>query len=115
TTVPRVAFRLMRMIPALLFIALLACAPVQPPLESASMTEPGTIYIGGTVAAGPNQAPQKNYGVYVVDGVIREVGPAADLQRAHMPVNVIAALDATILPGLTDAHGHLYGLGLSLD
>ena len=23
--------------------------------------------------------------------------------------------DATILPGLTDAHGHLYGLGLSLD
>ena len=24
-------------------------------------------------------------------------------------------LDGTILPGLTDAHGHLYGLGLSLD
>jgi predicted amidohydrolase YtcJ len=79
------------------------------------MTEPGTIYIGGTVVAGPNQTPQKNFGVYVVNGVIREVGPAVELQRAHPRVNVLAALNSTILPGLTDAHGHLYGLGLSLD
>src|SRR5688572_14164289 len=101
----------MRMFAALLFIALLACAPVQttvpPPAESASMTEPGTIYIGSTVVAGPNQTPQKNFGVYVVNGVIREVGPAVELQRAHPRVNVLAALNSTILPGLTDAHGHL--------
>jgi len=101
----------MRNFVALLFTALLACTQA----KNTSMTEPGTIYIGGTVAAGPNQTPQKNYGIYVVDGVIREVGPAAELQSAHPAVNVLASLDATILPGLTDAHGHLYGLGLSLD
>ena len=79
------------------------------------MTEPGTLFIGGTVLTGPEQTPQKNYAVYAVDGVIREVGPAADMQRAHPRVNVIAVIDGTILPGLTDAHAHLYGLGLSLD
>ena len=79
------------------------------------MPEPGTIFIGGTVLAGSDQTPQKNYAIYVTDGVIREVGPAADIQRAHPYSNVTALLESTILPGLTDAHGHLYGLGLSLD
>ena len=77
--------------------------------------EPGTLYIGGTVLAGPDQTPQKDFAVYAVDGVIREIGPAAELQRAHPAVNVVAVLDGTILPGLTDAHGHLYGLGLAVD
>jgi predicted amidohydrolase YtcJ len=79
------------------------------------MTEPGTLFIGGTVLTDPEQTPQKNYAIYVNDGVIREIGPAADMQRAHPLLNVRALLDATILPGLTDAHGHLYGLGVSLD
>jgi len=77
--------------------------------------ENGTLFIGGTVVAGADQTPRANYAVFVQDGVIREVGPAADLQRAHPRANTMALLDATILPGLTDAHGHLYGLGLSLD
>ena len=113
-TYARVAFRVMRNFAAIFFLALLACAPSQPP-STTSMIEPGTLFIGGTVLVGPNQTPQKNYAIYVSDGVIREVGPAADLQRAHPRVNVIALLESTILPGLTDAHGHLYGLGLSLD
>ena len=82
---------------------------------SDSTNENGTLYIGGTVLIGPDQAPQKNYGVYTAGGVIREVGPAAGLQRAHPGVNVVAVLDGTILPGLTDAHGHLSGLGLTVD
>ncbi len=73
------------------------------------------IYIAGTVFVGPDQVPQKNFAVYTSGGVIREIGPAADIQRAHPRANVLAVLDGTILPGLTDAHGHLYGLGLSLD
>lgn len=77
--------------------------------------ELGTIYIGGTVLTGPNQTPQKNYAIYTTGGVIRDIGPAAEIQSKHMPANVIALLDGTILPGLTDAHGHLYGLGISLD
>jgi len=79
------------------------------------MTNSGMLFIAGTVVAGPDQTPRKNYAVYVENGVIRDVGPAADLQRSHPRANTVAVLDATILPGLTDAHGHLYGLGLSLD
>lgn len=79
------------------------------------MTETGKLYIGGTVVAGPAQTPQKNFAIYTSGGTIREVGPAADLQRKYPSADVVAVLDGTILPGLTDAHGHLYGLGVSLD
>jgi predicted amidohydrolase YtcJ len=83
--------------------------------EPISMTESGTLFLGGTVVAGAGQTPQKNYAIYTSDGMIREVGPATELQRKYPRANVIAVLDGTILPGLTDAHGHLYGLGVSLD
>jgi predicted amidohydrolase YtcJ len=105
----------MRIVVALLFTALFACARVQPSAESVPMADSGTLYIAGTVVAGADQTPRKNYAVYVQNGVIREVGPAADLQRAHPVTNTLAVLDGTLLPGLTDAHGHLYGLGLALD
>jgi len=109
----RVAFRLMRTVAAILFIALLGCST--PTTTTTPMTEPGMIFIGGTVLTGSDQTPQNHYAIYVTDGVIREVGPAADVQRAHPRTNVLALMNSTILPGLTDAHGHLYGLGLSLD
>ena len=79
------------------------------------MTDNGTLFIGGTVAAGATQAPQRNQAIYVTGGVIREVGAADALRAAHPNARVVDASSATILPGLTDAHGHLYGLGLSLD
>ena len=78
------------------------------------MTPRGTLFIAGTVVAGPDQQPRKDWAVYVEDGVIREVGPRAELQRAHPVTNTLAVYDGTLLPGLTDAHGHLYGLGTSL-
>jgi predicted amidohydrolase YtcJ len=99
---------------ALVFTVLFACT-TQPPAETTSMTETGKLYIGGTVVAGPAQTPQKNFAIYTSGGTIREVGPAADLQRKYPSADVVAVLDGTILPGLTDAHGHLYGLGVSLD
>ena len=109
----------MRFMAALLFTALFACTPAKQQAESVPgdvpMPETGMIYIGGTVVAGPDQVPQKNFAVYTSGGVIREIGPAAEIQRGHPRANVLAVLDGTILPGLTDAHGHLYGLGLSLD
>ena len=105
----------MRNFAAICLIALLACTPAQPPAESIPMTDSGMLYIGGTVVAGPNQTPQKNYAIYTSGGTIREVGPAAELQRKYPRANVLSVLDGTILPGLTDAHGHLYGLGVSLD
>ncbi|HEU4888476.1 MAG TPA: amidohydrolase family protein, partial [Thermoanaerobaculia bacterium] len=73
------------------------------------------MFIGGTVVAGAGQTPQKNFAVYTSGGTIREVGPALELQRKYPVSNVIAVLNGTILPGLTDAHAHLYGLGVALD
>ena len=98
----------LRCIAAISLLALAACTP--PKKMNDEM-----IFIGGTVAAGTNQTPQRNIAIVTSGGLIRAVGPAAEIQAAHPQANVIASLNATILPGLTDAHGHLYGLGLSLD
>lgn len=108
----------MRFSAALFFIALLACSPAQPPAESIpndSMNEQGTLFIGGTVVTGVALTPQKNWAVYTSGGTIREIGPADAMRAKHAHARIVDASGATILPGLTDAHGHLYGLGLSLD
>lgn len=100
---------------AILFMLLFACAPARPTAENVPSREGGTLFIGGTVVAGAAQTPQKNLAIYTSGGVIRDVGPAADLQRKYPAANTIAVLNGTILPGLTDAHAHLYGLGVALD
>jgi hypothetical protein len=110
----------MRIIAAALVSTLLvACNPARPSAESVPVSKKpggnGTLFVGGTVVAGANQTPQKDYAVYVTEGLIREVGPAAELRGKHADATVVDASNATILPGLTDAHGHLYGLGMSLD
>jgi predicted amidohydrolase YtcJ len=73
------------------------------------------LFIGGTVAVGPQQTPERDIAILVRDGKIVAVAPAAELRASHANAQLIDASHATILPGLTDAHGHLYGLGLSLD
>jgi hypothetical protein len=73
------------------------------------------LYVGGTVYAGPDQTPRSDYAIFVDGGVIREVGPASELRTKYSRARVADHSTATILPGLTDAHGHLYGLGLALD
>src|SRR5512144_2369063 len=72
-----------------------------------------TIFTGGTVAAGPQQTPQHDYAVAVRGGVVVEGGPADEVRAHHANARVIDASSATILPGLTDAHAHLYGLAPS--
>lgn len=94
-------------------IVLFGCTTAQNGANKPGMND--TVFIGGTVAAGPQQTPQHDLGIYTSDGIIREVGPAASIRAAHPNARVVDASSATILPGLTDAHGHLYGLGLSLD
>jgi predicted amidohydrolase YtcJ len=74
-----------------------------------------TLFIGGVVAAGPAQAPQRDLAILVRDGRVAELGTTAAMTAAHPSARIVSAVNATILPGLTDAHGHLYGLGLSLD
>ncbi len=91
----------------------LACTTTQNGANTTGMND--TVFIGGTVAAGPQQAPQHDVAVYVSGGLVRELGPAEAIRAAHPNARIVDASNATILPGLTDAHGHLYGLGLSLD
>jgi len=74
-----------------------------------------TLFTGAIVAAGPQQTPQHDWAVLVHDGKIMATAPAADLRRDHPNAELVDAGNTTILPGLTDAHGHLYGLGLAID
>jgi predicted amidohydrolase YtcJ len=73
------------------------------------------IYTARTVVAGAQQTPSHDTGVLVSAGKIAAVDSLASLRAAHPDARVVDYGDATLLPGLTDAHGHLYGLGLSLD
>jgi predicted amidohydrolase YtcJ len=97
---------------ALLFLALTAC---KMPTSTTTTPASETIFDGGTVLAGPSQAPQANWSVVTSNGKIVAVGPADSIRVAHPNARVIDVHGTTVMPGLTDAHGHLYGLGLSLD
>jgi len=98
---------------ALLFLAFTACT--MPDTKHATAAVPETIYAGGTVLAGPSQTPQANWSVVTANGKIVAVGPADAMRTAHPAAKVVDVHGTTVMPGLTDAHGHLYGLGLSLD
>ncbi|SDG73413.1 amidohydrolase [Psychroflexus sediminis] len=50
----------------------------------------------------------------VAEGKIIEVGTTADLTSKYSATEIINAEGKTILPGLIDAHAHLYNLGLKL-
>jgi len=52
--------------------------------------------------------------VWDADGRILAVGDAGELQRLHPEAERIDAGDATVVPGLIDAHAHLVGLGHAL-
>jgi predicted amidohydrolase YtcJ len=104
----------LRLLAAISFLALVGCMTKPQQVRPTEATKE-LLYVGGTVAVGPNQTPQHDIAILVRDGLIVETGPAATLRRTHDRAHIIDASKATILPGLTDAHGHLYGLGLALD
>ncbi|HEY8848993.1 MAG TPA: amidohydrolase [Thermoanaerobaculia bacterium] len=94
---------------ALSFVAAAACT-----MQHSSPSNE-LIYGPAVVLAGADQSPKGRYGVYVVDGKIAAVAPFDALREQHASARVIDVSGTTMIPGLTDAHGHLYGLGLSLD
>ena len=97
---------------ALLFLAFTACKMTN---TNRDVSAPEVIFAGGTVLAGPKQTPQANWSVVTANGLIVAVGPADAIRAAHPKARVIDVHGTTVMPGMTDAHGHLYGLGLSLD
>src|SRR5437867_7540775 len=106
-----VTMRLCTFFAALSFLAV-ECAITKTPSPKIANN---LIFTGATVVSGSDQTPHSNYAVEVAGGRVIAVGPADQLRREHPDARVIDVTGATILPGLTDAHGHLYGLGLSLD
>ena len=106
---------LVRLAAALSFAAAaISCTMSPTPQPNMSLEATGTLFIG-EVVSGPQQTPQQNWAVYVEGERIVAVGPASELRSSHAGARVFDLSGSTILPGLTDAHGHLYGLGLSLD
>jgi hypothetical protein len=65
--------------------------------------------------SGRDQTPHANYAVAVANGAVTDVAPADEIRKKYPGARVIDVTGTTLLPGLTDAHAHLYGLGLSLD
>jgi predicted amidohydrolase YtcJ len=102
-----------RRVAALLFLAFTACR--MPNTNREVPAAPEVIFAGGTVLAGPKQTPQANWSGVTANGLIVAVGPADAMRAAHPKATVVDVHGTTVMPGMTDAHGHLYGLGLSLD
>lgn len=97
-----------RIAAALSFLAALGCKMTTSPSNE-------TIFANGIVLAGPDQAPRANWSVVTSGERIVAAGPADQIRATHPNARVIDVTGTTVMPGLTDAHGHLYGLGLSLD
>jgi predicted amidohydrolase YtcJ len=83
--------------------------------KTTPVSSKGTLFTGAVVAAGPQQSPQRDFAIYVEGERIAAVGAAAQLRQRYPDATVVDISGTTVLPGLTDAHAHLYGLGIALD
>lgn len=98
-----------RLLGSVPWLALAACrrAPADPSVASAS---PGAArLIRATIHTGDPQQPRAE-ALLVRGPEIVAVGSFAELE-AQGPAEILDWRDATIIPGLTDAHAHLIGLG----
>lgn len=112
----------MRITALLLVAALAGCttAPLPSPhpsdaQPSSAAVDAGTLFVGGLVVTGAPLAPHSGLAIHVSGGLIDEVGPDDTLRAKHAGARIVDVAGTTVLPGLVDAHGHLYGLGLALD
>jgi predicted amidohydrolase YtcJ len=95
----------MRKFFAVVTVALAIGCATQKPMSTNTLS-----YINGTIW-GHSSANS----VVVESGKIIFVGDAAEAGRAYPSAKTVDLKGATVLPGLVDAHGHIYGLGQSLD
>lgn len=51
----------------------------------------------------------EDHGLYLADGLIQEVGPSADIAKAHPQAEQIDAGGQLVMPGNICAHTHFYG------
>ncbi len=83
-----------------ILVALLACGPAVP---SAAAT---TLFVRcGTLIVDAARPPLKNANVVIVDGKVTAVGPEV---KAPAGAEVLDLSAYTVMPGVIDAHSHLY-------
>ena len=93
------------LLPLLSFVVLLSCTPEK--MDADLLIKNGTIY---TVNATFDMADA----VVVNDGKILEIGNKPALELKYSFAEVYDAEGQTVLPGLIDAHAHLYNLGVTM-
>jgi 5-methylthioadenosine/S-adenosylhomocysteine deaminase len=64
---------------------------------------------GDVVTMNPARDVLRDTAVLVRDGIIAEIGPAAELRRLHPDLEVIGGSDDLVTPGYVNAHQHLTG------
>lgn len=81
-----------------------AADPVPPPPDA------GTVFRGASVYTAWDETPRKA-AILVKDAKVAFVGSEAEARAAAPAARVVDLAGAVLVPGLTDAHGHLRGLG----
>jgi len=79
-----------------------------------SSQEPVDLLITNAVIYTVNDSFEIAEAFVIKDGRIVKVGTSKSLQKKYKPNEILNAEGRTILPGLIDAHAHLYNLGVSL-
>ena len=75
---------------------------------------PPTLFTGATVYTAAGEAPRAA-AILVEDGRIAFVGPEAEARTRAPGASAVDLSGAFVVPGLTDAHAHLLGLGEALE
>ena len=78
--------------------------------DPAPAPDPGTVFRGALVYTAWDETPRKA-AILVKGGTVAFVGNEAEARAAAPAAKVVDLAGAVLVPGLTDAHGHLRSLG----
>lgn len=100
------------MVAAIAAFTLMSCRSAPAPADAGAWQMPYLIH-AGTVIDGAGGVGS-NQGILVEGGKIAWIGAWDEAVRIHPGARVLDASDGTVMPGLTDAHAHVAGLGDAL-
>jgi len=78
--------------------------------DPAPAPDPGTVFRGALVYTAWDETPRK-VAILVKGGTVAFVGNEAEARAAAPTAKIVDLAGAVLVPGLTDAHGHLRSLG----
>lgn len=103
---------------ALLLILGAGCrkaTPTEPPAPAPVAESSDLLITGATVVTGAEAGTIEDGAILIRDGRIFSVGHRAEIEAMAKGARTIDGTGHTITAGLVDAHGHLEGLGASLE